>query len=488
MRFRARAKPASVRVMTLRRRTLLATAGFAGPLARAARAAGATGATGANSLVAPLATEPAGLIPGLSDQHECRLIGTKLYQGLVRFSPALEALPDLAASWTVSPDGLTYTFSLRPGVTWHDGAPFTASDVVFSIDRFHRLLSPRTAPALERVVSIRADGPAAAVLVLSAPFPPLLSLLDAISAPIVPRHVHDRPGFGLQIGQDPRRFQPIGTGPYRLASWLRLLPFEPFAGPAPGLAEIVFPVLPDPAARLAATQTGQPVLLAADALSFGAVPRLRQQGLSVAGETVPNHSVLVRLDLNQGAAALADERVRLALAYAVDRAAILRDVWGGFGRVATGPVPAILQRDATSATLPGYDPRAAAGRLDEAGLHPDDRGIRLRLRHLVTAAEPWPQLAAVLRDRFAQVGVELVLESVDAAEWTRRVTARAYETTGMAAEYGAADQMDASARKTLVDQVTQVWLVEPSVPVAADRRLRLPGGLYSNFADASLTG
>ncbi len=482
MRFRAAAKPASVRVMTLRRRTLLAAAGLAAGWPGASRGAGARG------LVVPLAAEPAGLIPGLSDQPECRLVGTKLYQGLVRFEQPSKPLPDLAASWTVSPDGLTYSFALRPGVTWHDGAPLTAGDVVFSIDRFHRLLSPRTGPALERVVSVRADGPAVAVLVLAAPFPPLLSMLDAISLPIVPRHIHDRPGFGLAIGQDPRLFRPVGTGPYRLTSWLRLTPFDNYAGLTTGLAEITFPVLPDPAARLAATQTGQPVLLAADALAFSAIPRLRQQGLSIAGQAVPNHAVLARLDLNQRTEALADERVRLALAYAIDRAAILREVWDGFGQVATGPVPAFLLRDDTSAPLPAYDPRAAAGRLDEAGLRPDDQGIRLRLRHMATAAEPWPQLAAALRTRLSQIGVELALDTVDAAEWSRRVADQAYETTGMAAEYSAADQLQSAARKKLVDDVAQIWLVEPSIPVAADRRLQAPGGLYGSFAGATISG
>ena len=462
--------------MKLSRRTLLAAAGALPVTGQAA---------GSRRLVVPLAVDPIGLIPGLNEQPACRLVGTKLYQGLVRFSPEPEPLPGLATAWTVSADGLTYTFALRPGVTWHDGVPFDADDVVFSLDRFHRLLSPRLSPGLARIAAIRAEGAASVSIKLSAPFPPFLSLLDAASAPIVPRHIHDRPGFGLGFGQDPRLFQPVGTGPFRLASWLRLIPFDKFAGPAAGLDEIVFPILPDPAARIAATQAGQAVLLAADAVPLAAMPRLRQQGMVVEGQAVPNHASLAWLDVNHRAPPLDDERVRLALAYALDRAAILRDVWAGLGRVATAPVPTVSD---SGVPLPAYDPRAAAGQLNEAGLHPDEQGIRLRLSHMVRAADPWPRLAASLRDAFGQVGIMLSLETVEPGDWTRRVAAMDYQTTGMMAEFGGDALLDPVARKRLVDDVAQIWLVEPSTPVAFDRRLRVAGGIYTSFAGATLTG
>lgn len=452
--------------MKLTRRTLLAAMG-ASPLA-----------AGARRLVVPLATEPAGLIPGLNEQPACRLVGTKLYQGLLRFTAALAPAPELAVAWTVSSDGLRHSFALRPGVTWHDGAAFTADDVVFSVG-FHRRLSPRLAPLLERVAAVKAVGDLGVNVTLAAPFEGLPFLLDAASLPIVPRHVHDRPGFAL----DPRQTPSVGTGPFRLASWLRLTAFAGFAGPPPGLDELAFPILPDMAARLAATRAGQPVLLAGDALGPALIPRLRQQGMLVTGEVTPNHAALAWLDLNHDVPPLGDERVRRALAGAVDRDVILREVWAGFGRVASGPVPL----GTSGPGLPPYDPRAAAQLLNAAGLPPDKQGIRLRLRHLAQEVDPWPALAASLQRSLSQVGVELTPEIVDPAAWAARAAARGYDTTGRMAEYGGEALLDPAARKRLIDQAAQIWLVEPSLPVAADRRFRAPGGVCSSFADATLT-
>ena len=455
--------------MMLPRRLLLAAACAAPVAVRAAPL---------RNLLVPLAFEPDGLIPGLSDQPSCRLVGTKLYQGLVRYTGADASVGELARSWTVSADGLTYRFTLRPGIIWHDGTPFSAADVVFSIDRFHRLMSPRIGSMLARVATVQAVDQDTVDIGLVRPGVALLPLLDAACTPIVPRHIHDRPGFAI----DPRRTPSVGTGPYRLAAWLRLTPFPGFAGPPPALDEINFPLMPDPTARIAATRSGQPVLLAADAVPFAALAELRQQGMIVAGLPVPNHASLAWLDLNHAAEPLNDVQVRLALGYAIDRAAVVREVWSGLASVATGPVPGAVP----DAPLPPYDPRAAGGQLTAAGLLPDDRGIRLRLRYLSRDREPWPRLGAVLRDALEQVGIELTLDSVDEFEWQRRVQAGDYQLTGMVGEGG--EPPSAVARKQMVDDVSQIWLVEPGVPTAADRRLRMPGGVYSTFAEADLNG
>lgn len=432
--------------MTLRRRTLLAIAGAS--LARAGEV---------RRLTVPLAAPPAGVIPGLNEQPECRLIGTKIYQGLVRFSPTLTPLPELAVAWTLAPDRLSYSFTLRPGITWHDGAPFTADDVVFSIDRFHRAVSPRLEPVLRRVAGVQGDG-RTVVVRLTAPDEGVLFALDAASLPIVPRHLHDHSGFGL----DPRQAPPVGTGPFEVAFWLRLRRFAGFAGSPPDLDEILFTVSPDPATRLAATQTGQPTLLAANALTPGMIPRLRQQGMTILGEVTPNHAGLAWLDLNPASQALGDARVRRALTLAIDRATILREVWDGFGRAASGPVPLPATADIV---LPAYDPRGAAALLTAAGLQPDDQGVRLRLRHLVQATEPWPRLGTALRRALGQVGVELSLKTVSPAAWSDRAPAD-YDTTGRMAEFGGNALLDAAARARLVADAMQVWLVEPAMPVA----------------------
>ncbi len=84
---------------------------------------------------------------GLVQNGPTQMVAGNIYEGLLRYSPKLEPLPGLAESWTVSEDGKIYTFKLRKGVTWHDGKPFTAADVLFSID-FLKQTHPRARAAI----------------------------------------------------------------------------------------------------------------------------------------------------------------------------------------------------------------------------------------------------------------------------------------------------------------------------------------------------
>uniref|UniRef100_UPI0031E242B4 ABC transporter substrate-binding protein n=1 Tax=Paracidovorax wautersii TaxID=1177982 RepID=UPI0031E242B4 len=88
-----------------------------------------------NVLVQP---EPPGLMMGIVQNGPTQLIAGNIYEGLLRYDEKLQPQPQLATSWTVSPDSKTYVFKLKPNVKWHDGKPFTADDVVFSCDVFLR--------------------------------------------------------------------------------------------------------------------------------------------------------------------------------------------------------------------------------------------------------------------------------------------------------------------------------------------------------------
>ncbi|MDI4237119.1 ABC transporter substrate-binding protein [Bradyrhizobium sp. Arg237L] len=93
-----------------------------------------------NLIVQP---EPAILVLGLNGQAPTQYVGSKIYEGLLTYGADLKPRPGLAKSWSISADGRTYTFQLQQGVKWHDGKPFSAADVVFSIDKFLRTVHPR---------------------------------------------------------------------------------------------------------------------------------------------------------------------------------------------------------------------------------------------------------------------------------------------------------------------------------------------------------
>ena len=102
--------------------------------------------------------EPPGLVLGMVQNAPTRTVAGNIYEGLLRYTTDLEPMPQLAESWDVSDDGRTYTFHLREDVTWHDGEPFTADDVVFSADVFHREPNPSARAVLQTCGKHRSNG------------------------------------------------------------------------------------------------------------------------------------------------------------------------------------------------------------------------------------------------------------------------------------------------------------------------------------------
>ena len=100
--------------------------------------------------------EPPGLLLGIVQNGPTQMIGGNIYESLLRYDEKLEPMPGLAASWTVNDTATVYTFTLKQGVLWHDGKPFTAHDVVFSVDQFLRKTQSRLRAGLAFVDSIKA--------------------------------------------------------------------------------------------------------------------------------------------------------------------------------------------------------------------------------------------------------------------------------------------------------------------------------------------
>jgi len=471
------------------------------------------------TLTVLLPAAPSGFVPGIATDAPALFVGSKIYQGLVTFSPALEPLPELARSWSVSSDGRTTIFKLRPGVTWHDGRPFTSDDVLFSVTRFAMEQPTRAKDVFSRIKAASAPDPETVLLTLDRPFQPFLLMFDVTACPIVSRHLW---------ADAPNDAPPIGTGPFRWdpAAPLRLRRNEHYWKPGqPYLDEIICRVMPGSAARAAALEAGEAQLVTeldpADAARLREVP-----SLEVTTAAAPYFSPLLSLVLNHRVASLADVRVRQAISLAVDREYIRKQVWHGMGVLATGPVASTTRfYDPGLGPLP-RDPRRAAGLLTEAGLRPNGQGVRLTLRHLVDPGDPLgASLAGILRASMRQVGIDLILDTAIAGEYARRLADGAYETVavtrnqygdpslGVAQDYIGEDAASGFYRQDRVTQLfadaaaaeeppsrraalaavqrlllagtPRVWLLEVPQPVAHDRRLG-PGidggtGLYGSF-------
>ena len=160
--------------------------------------------------------EPPLLNLGVNKLGPTSFVGGKIYEGLITLSPDLKPLPRLAESWTVSPDSTTYVFKLRKDVTWHDGKPFPADDVIFSFTKFLPATTPRTGMVLGLTESITALDSPTVEFKFKKPFPALMMVLEATGGTIMPAHLYE----GVEdFRTAPANNTIVGTGPFKVKEW-----------------------------------------------------------------------------------------------------------------------------------------------------------------------------------------------------------------------------------------------------------------------------
>ena len=371
---------------------------------------------------------PARINPLFAEENTAdQTLSSLVFAGLTRLDEHGSPFPDLAETWNLSPDGLTYTFMLRPGLHWHDGVPVTADDVVFTYDLLQSPdlpIPPRLAGLLSEA-SISAPDAQTVVIALKEPYSPLPAYL---TLGILPQHSLD----GLSMSQIYDSFfnqQPIGAGPYRL---VRLTPSEAelAADPAyhldqPFIQRVELRFYPNDSAlhdalnrrevkaALFASGIGE-----ASQLDLGADRDLRFTRLDT-GE-------ITYVYLNLKRPMFQDRRVRQALLYALDRDALIFDALDGQGVRADSPIPPASWAYSPSLTRYGTDPKQAALLLDDAGWLRDSDGVRRKAGvalafTLITNTDPVRvALAQEIADAWNQIGLQVTVSSVGVSELVRK--------------------------------------------------------------------
>lgn len=385
-------------------------------------------------LIVGVSPEPPLLTSAITVAGPVQVISGKIFDGLLSYDDRLNPRPQLAQSWTVSRDGLTYTFRLRPGVTWHDGKPFTSADVAYSVLEIWKKYHSRGRATFANVTAVDTPDPLTVIWRLSRPAPYILSALASIESQILPKHLY----AGRDVLTNPHNVAPVGTGPFRFAEWKRgqyiVLARNPnyWDKGKPYLDRAIFRILPSAAAMATALETGEVQLVSGVSLAYSDIGRLsrlpdvalfRRNGSYTAGVT--------GFEFNLDKPYFKDVRVRRAFAHAIDRNAIVKNVWFGYGKAATGPVPPSLTQFYTS-DVPAYpfDPDKAKALLDQAGFRPNGSGVRLSITHdPVPASESYMRCAEYLRDALGKIGVKVQIRAQDFPTFLRRVyTERDFDT------------------------------------------------------------
>ena len=370
-----------------------------------------------------------------------------MYDTLTGYSAKdFSAVPGLAKSWTTSPDGKTWTYTLQSGVKWSDGEPLTAKDAAYTFNRIINGSAEQTNYGNYVANIVKAEAPDDTTLVLTTkvPTPTMLHL----AVPILPEHIWKQISE-KQVStfkNDPSGTPaPVGSGPFvltdrKVGQYVTLEANKDYWGGAPHMDEIVFRVYSSAEALAQALRKGE--IDIADSLEANVFNSLKgQDGIT----TLPaKYSGFNEIAFNVGAAltngtpigdghpALKDKRVRVALAHAVDLKTILQRAVGGYGEVATGVIPTMYANLHYQPDTP-YDFNIAEANqmLDDAGYKKGADGIRrmpdgthpLKFRFFARSeSKPSQTTMQFIKEWFAEVGVEIIPKTISEDQLTEAVT------------------------------------------------------------------
>ncbi len=397
------------------------------------------------TLVVAVSSDPGGLNPAITTSGGTHTASELMYNGLVGLGPDLEPIPELAESWEIEDGGRVYRFTLRDGVTWHDGQPFTSADVKFSFEevllKYHSRTRASLSPAL---AGIDAPDDRTVVFRFNRPYAPLLLQLDVTEAPIVAQHIYQ----GSDPQQNPANSSPVGTGPFRFVSYTPGAEIVAERNPdyfkegLPYLDRVVQRVIPEESNQVIALEAGEVQWI----WGVPGPDERRLEGdenfeLLRTDRSPGGSNCIMTMSFNLQRPIFADERVRRAIAQGIDRQQFVERVLFGQGRVAEAPISSgIPWAHAENLDLPEYDQAAAERLLDQAGWRrtgdgpraaqgvagvPDGTPLRFDFLHFPT----FSQDGELLRAQLAAAGIDLVLTPLEPPVFADTVfTQRAFDT------------------------------------------------------------
>ena len=317
----------------------------------------------------------------------------------------------LAETMEAAEDGLSYTFTLRPGLKFQNGDPITAEDAKFSFDRYKGANDELIREFVTEAVVV---DPLTIRYVLSKPWPDFITIFGTPAsgvAWVLPK------AYLEEVGDEGFKAAPIGAGPYRLADFaagteITFEASEHYWRKTPEVPTLVLRVIPDPATRLAAIQNGE-VDFAYGVKGDLVQQAMAQPDLRVKSSAIPVTNFCVFASMNDPESPWSDVRVRKAANMALDRDGINQVAYAGLGRTSNSIIPHVMDYYWQPPQTP-YDPEGAKQLLAEAG-YPDgfDGG------DLNTSSDD--ELAELIQANLRSVGITLTLRPTERAAYLQKV-------------------------------------------------------------------
>ncbi|WP_189338708.1 glutathione ABC transporter substrate-binding protein GsiB [Pectobacterium aquaticum] len=401
-------------VMTIKRRWLVA-AGVTAAMA-------ASPVWSAKDAVIAVGSTFTSLDPYDANDSLSQTVAKSFYQGLFGFDKYMKLVNVLADSYDASPDGLTYTVKLHPGVKFHDGSAFNAAAVKVNLDRAsnpdNRLKRYNLFKMIDKTEAV---DDLTVKITLKTPFSAFVNNLAHPAAVMI------SPAALKQYGKD-IGFHPVGTGPYRFVTWNQtdFVKVEKFRGywkaGLPKLDSITWRPVVDNNTRAALLQTGEAQF--AYPIPFEQAKVLEKNDKLA---LVASPSILHRyISMNVTQKPFDNPKVREALNYAINKEALIKVAFSGYATPAEGPLPSSIDYSVKYHPWP-YDPAKARELLKEAG-YPDGFTTTLWSSHNHSTAQKVLQFT---QQQLAQVGVKVQVTAMDAGQRAAEVEGKGVKETGV---------------------------------------------------------
>lgn len=385
--------------------------------------------TRGGTLVVAIDSDPGGLNPAITTAGGTHTASELMYNGLVELDSEGEPQPELAEKWDVEDDGAVYTFTLKKGVTWHDGKPFTSADVKYSFDeallKFHARTKASMGSALE---SIETPDDQTVVFRFKKPYAPLLQQLDVTEAPIIAKHIYE----GSDPQTNPANQKPVGTGPFEFVSYtkgteIRMKRNENyFKKDLPYLDEVVMRIIADQSSQVSALESGEvDWLFGAPGAELSRLEKDERFSTLKTGVNPGGSNCIMTVGFNLDRPLFKDVALRKAVAHALDREQFLERVQFGQGRVAAAPISSgIPFAHADDLDMPAFDADEADKLLTDGGWVRAGSGTRTAkgvdgvsdgtpLTFSFTHFPSFNQYGELFKAQLAKVGIEVQLRPLE---------------------------------------------------------------------------
>ena len=381
-------------------------------------------ATG-DSLVEGTIGEASTLIPLLASDSSSHAVAGQIYNGLVKYDKNLNIVGDLAQAYEISDDGLTITFHLRHGVKWHDGAPFTSHDVLYT---YHVTIDPKTPTAyaedFKQVKSLEAPDSHTIVVTYDSPFAPALA---SWGVNILPAHLLE----GKEITKSPLSRKPVGTGPYRFKEWVSgqkivLEANSDYFEGRPYIDRFIYRIIPDSSTMYMELKAGAIDLMNLTPVQYSRQTSAKSFTSRFNKYRYPSSSYLY-MGYNLRHPLFGDKRIRQAMTAAINKDELIQGVLFGMGQKAHGPI--VPGRWAYNPTVKDieYDPAHAADLLAQAGWkEKNSDGILVKdgkpFKFTILTNQGNQQrlmTAQIVQQRLRQVGIDVKIRIVEWAAFLK---------------------------------------------------------------------